>query len=144
MEERKHKYFTIEELSRSNTAKELGIENTPTGGVVSNLHRLIEDVLDPLREAFGKPIKVNSGYRCTELNDAVKGSKTSDHLYGNAADITAICADRKKRVEMNRELFSLAISIGLNFKQLIDEYGFSWVHISYDPKSGKHEVKHIK
>lgn len=76
------KYFTIEELCKSSTAVRLGINNTPNSKIVNNLTLLVELILDPLREKFNKPIYVNSGYRCVDLNTAVKGSKTSSHLHG--------------------------------------------------------------
>ena len=73
------KHFTIEELTRSETAKRLKIDNTPSKNVIANLTNLVEKVLDPARERLGKPIYVNSGYRCKELNDAVKGARNSYH-----------------------------------------------------------------
>lgn len=121
------KYFTIEELTRSDTATKRGIDNTPTAEAVRNLTTLVDKVLDPLRIAWGGPIVVNSGYRCKALNDAVGGSKTSDHMTGRAADIEA--ADRSKA--SNTKLFNLIQSLGLSFDQLIDESGMSWVHVSY-------------
>ncbi|MCC8131340.1 MAG: D-Ala-D-Ala carboxypeptidase family metallohydrolase [Ruminococcus sp.] len=121
------KYFTIEELTRSDTATKRGIDNTPTAEAVRNLTTLVDKVLDPLRTAWGGPIVVNSGYRCKALNDAVGGSKTSDHMTGRAADIEA--ADRSKA--SNTKLFNLIQSLGLSFDQLIDESGMSWVHVSY-------------
>lgn len=138
------RYFTIKELTASDTAKARKIDNTPSESVKVNLNRLVENVLDPLREKWGKPIHVNSGYRCPALNKAVGGSKTSDHLYGQAADITAINADRKKRIEMNKELFALVAELDLPYKQLIDESGYTWIHVSYQQNSSKHEIKHLK
>ena len=81
------KFFTIAELCRSNTADRLGINNRCRQEHVTALTALVDNVLDPLREWYGKPITVNSGYRCPELNVAVKGSKTSQHMKGEAADI---------------------------------------------------------
>ena len=82
------KYFTIKELCKSSTADKLRINNSPNSEVVSNLEKLVEFILDPLREKYGKPIYVNGGYRCPALNKAVNGSKTSQHMYGQAVDIT--------------------------------------------------------
>ena len=82
------KYFTIKELIKSTTATAKKIDNIPTKEVEDNLTKLVDKVLDPLREAYGKPIKVNSGYRCPKLNRAVGGSATSQHVLGQAADIT--------------------------------------------------------
>lgn len=127
------KYFTLKELTRSTTATAKGIDNTPTPEVEKNLTLLVENVLDPLREIYGKPITVNSGYRCPELNKAVGGSKTSDHVKGFAADIT------RGSKEENERLFYL-IKYNFNFKQLIDEKDFSWVHVSYDPSNLKNQI----
>lgn len=118
------KYFTIEELTRSDTAKVKGIENTPTQEAKEKLVTLIENVLNPLREMYGKPITVNSGYRCPKLNAAVGGAKNSQHMRGEAADITA------GSKEENRKLFEL-IRDNLPFDQLINESDYSWVHVSY-------------
>lgn len=127
------KYFTLKELTRSTTATEKGIDNTPTPEVEKNLTLLVENVLDPLREIYGKPITVNSGYRCPELNKAVGGSKTSDHVKGFAADITG------GSKEENERIFNI-IKHNFHFKQLIDEKGFSWVHVSYDPSNLKNQI----
>ena len=119
------KYFTIAELVKSNEADKRGIDNRCKKEHIINLTALVENVLDPLREAYGKPITVNSGYRCPALNKVVKGSPTSDHITGRAADITGGSPDE------NKKLFYLAQSIGISFDQLIDEKGFQWIHISY-------------
>ena len=118
------KYFTIKEMTKSSTAKANGIDNTPSDEEITNLQKLIEAVLDPLREWWGKPIRVNSGYRCEALNEAVGGSNTSQHRLGEAADITV---GTKKG---NKKLFNY-IKDNLPFDQLINESNFSWVHVSY-------------
>lgn len=119
------KYFTIEEMIKSSTATAKRIDNTPNQTVIDSLTKLIEIVLDPLREWYGKPIKVNSGYRCEALNKAVGSkAKKSQHLYGEAADITA-----GSKAE-NEKLFNY-IKDNLPFDQLINESNFSWVHVSY-------------
>lgn len=128
------KYFTIDELTRSQTARERGIDNSPTPGIKQNLERLVANVLDPLREAWGRPIVVTSGYRSPALNAAVGGAKGSHHMYGMAADITT------GNVVDNRRLFQLILDLGLPFTQLIDEKGFSWLHVSYDPANLKRQV----
>lgn len=118
------KYFTIEEMTKSSTAKANCIDNTPSSEGVLKLQKLIEAVLDPLREWYGKPIRVNSGFRCEALNEAVGGSDTSQHRLGEAADITV---GTKKG---NKKLFEY-IKDNLPFDQLINESNFSWVHVSY-------------
>jgi uncharacterized protein YcbK (DUF882 family) len=125
------KYFTIKELCKSSTATAKGIDNSPNSEIVKNLEQLIDNILDPLRERYGKPITVNSGYRCPELNKAVGGSKTSQHMQGLAADITV--GSPKK----NKILFDLIKEMDLPFDQLIDEKKLSWVHVSYSTKPRK-------
>lgn len=131
------KYFTLKELTRSTTATEKGIDNTPTPEVEKNLTLLVENVLDHLREIYGKPITVNSGYRCPELNKAVGGSKTSDHVKGFSADITA------SNKEDNAKLFEI-IKNNFVFDQLIWEKGNSkypdWVHVSYNPDRLRNQI----
>lgn len=122
------KHFSIEELCRSDTAQMKGIDNSPDNSQRNNITALIENVLDPLREMFGKPIYVNSGFRCEKLNKAVGGVITSQHLKGMAADIT--CNSRTG----NRELAKL-IAENLDYDQLIDEQKYSWVHVSFNPIS---------
>lgn len=123
------KYFTIAEMCKSETADRKGIDNRCKKEHVENLKALIENVLDPLREEYGKPIIVNSGYRSPELNKAVGGSATSDHMKGCAADITGGSPSE------NKKLFYMIQSLGLSFDQLIDEKNFAWVHVSYRSES---------
>lgn len=118
------KYFTIKELCRSSVADERGIKNVPSVTEELNLEALVEYVLDPLREAWGKPIIVNSGYRSDTLNRVVGGAKNSQHMRGEAADITTGTR------EGNRWLFDY-IKRHLPYDQVIDERNYSWVHVSY-------------
>ena len=121
-------YFTISELCASATARAQGIDNTPTEAVRKNLQGLITNALDPLREAYGKPIVVNSGYRCARLNAAVGGVANSQHLTGEAADIRGEAGTRAELVEICRA----ALRLG-NYDQLIFEEpnGKRWLHISW-------------
>lgn len=128
------RYFSFAEFERSETAARLGIDNAVPAALRGNVEVLVDRVLDPLREAWGKPIVVTSGYRCPALNKAVGGSGTSHHMRGMAADIST-----GDRVE-NRKLFQKIIDLGLPFTQLIDEKGFQWVHVSLDPGNVKREV----
>lgn len=82
-------YFTIDELCKSDTAKKYGIDNTPNSIVISHLQQLI-NFLNPLREAWGSAIRVNSGYRCEKLNRFAGGSKTSSHLIGYGVDLIPV------------------------------------------------------
>jgi len=122
------KYFTMTEMYGSATAKAKGIDNTPGTQVRENLAALVENVLDPLRAAYKKPIKVNCGYRCPGLNKAVGGVATSQHLTGQAADITGGSA------EENKKLFNLILML-LPFDQVIYEFGGQWVHVSYSTRN---------
>ena len=124
-------YFTYEELIYSETALKKRIRNKTTRQAEANLARLVADILDPLRKAYGRAITVNSGYRCAALNKAVGGASTSQHTTGCAADITA--GSRSA----NRELARLIVSLNLPWCQLINEKDYAWVHISIenDPKT---------
>ena len=133
------KFFSIKELTRSTTAQQKGIKNVPSKEQEQNLIALIENVLDPLREAYGKPIVVTSGFRCKELNKAVGGSPSSQHLLGLAADIRTI-EDTKTE---NKKLFYLAQKLKLPFDQLIDEHNLDWIHISYSNRN-RRQVLTIK
>lgn len=133
------KYFTIKELTKSDTAENNGIDNIPNIQEESNLIALVENILDPLREAYGRPIIVTSGFRCERLNNLVKGSKTSQHRLGQAADIRTV----KDTVEENKKLFNLIQELNLPFDQLIDEYNYNWVHVSYSPRN-RRQILHIK
>jgi hypothetical protein len=97
----------------------------------------MEDCLDKVREMWGKPIGANSGYRSPELNRAVGGARNSQHLRGEAADITA------GSKEENRKLFDLIVASDIPFDQLIDESGYKWLHISYCKDDNRKQVLHL-
>lgn len=122
------KHFTLQELVRSATADRLGIDNTPDRDQIRCLELLVNNVLDPLRARYGRPIYVTSGYRCRRLNDAVGGAYNSQHTLGQAADITAGSPG------YNRQLYSLIRTMRLPFDQLIDEHDMQWIHVSYGPR----------
>lgn len=130
------KYFTIDELCRSHAAVEKGISNTPTDDIIDSLSDLVENVLDPARERLGVRIVVNSGYRCLELNKAVKGAANSQHTKGEAADLTT-----GNKAE-NKRLFEI-IRDNLQFDQLINEHDFSWVHVSFRKGSNRKQLLKI-
>lgn len=130
------RYFTIKELCHSDTAIKKKIDNTPNSEIVNNLTQLVNNILDPLREKYGKPIIVNSGYRCDALNIAVGGSKTSHHKLGLAADITAGSPSK------NKILFKLIQELELPFDQLIDEKNYRWIHVSFSNKPRK-QILHL-
>ena len=130
------KYFSLDEFTKSKEAEKRGIKNLPTYEDIANITRLVDVVLDPLREAYGKPIVVTSGYRCDELNKAVGGAKNSHHRFGMAADIHGTPNNKQE----NRRLFNLVRELNLPFTQLINEYDYTWVHISYDKDDIRKEV----
>ena len=119
------RHFTMSELTYSRTAQILHISNIPSDESKANLVALVDNVLDKARDAWGKPIKVNSGYRCPELNKAVGGVRNSQHLTGEAADIST------GTKEGNKWLFNY-IKENCVYDQLINEQGYSWVHVSYN------------
>lgn len=129
-------FFTKSELTRSDTAQTLKIDNTPTPEALAALDALMWNVLDPIRRMWGKPIIVNSGYRCPKLNAAIGGSATSQHMKGEAADITA--GDPTK----NKELFDMIAQSAIPFDQLIDEKNYRWIHVSYRP-NGRRNILHL-
>lgn len=122
--------FTVGELSRSEAAARKGVDNTPTPEALENLRALCEKVLQPLRDAMKKPMHINSAYRGPEANAAVGGSKTSQHMTGEAADIEFDGFD-------NKLLAKKIIELKLPFDQLILEFvdadrpGSGWVHVSH-------------
>lgn len=133
------KYFSIAELTKSETANKRKIDNKPTKEVENCLNQLIDNILDPLREAYGQPIIVSSGYRCPELNKAVGGAKTSQHTLGQAADIYT----KSNSKESNKQLFELIKQLKLPFDQLINEYNYSWIHVSYSHRN-RRQILNIK
>jgi uncharacterized protein YcbK (DUF882 family) len=114
------KYFTLKELTKTAT----GLPNTPDEEAIKNLEFLVEKILDPVRELWGAPITVNSGYRSPEVNRAVGGVATSQHLKGEAVDITAGSQPK------NEILFGMIANGGYDFDQLIDEKKYTWIHVS--------------
>lgn len=133
------KYFTMSELTSSPTARRKGIDNTPNGVQRAALTALVTNILDPLREAYGKPIVVTSGFRCPRLNRAVGGVAKSQHMKGEAADIRTL----SDKPSDNKKLFDLIIKLGLPFDQCIDEYGYNWIHVSYTSQGNRRQVLHI-
>jgi uncharacterized protein YcbK (DUF882 family) len=127
------KYFTLEELIKTNSK----LVNVPSKAETENLRLLVENVLDPLREKYGKPITVNSGYRSPIVNARVGGAKNSDHVKGMAADITAGSKDE------NKKLFEI-IRDNFTFRQLINEYDYKWVHVSFNKDDNKKQILAIK
>lgn len=122
--------LSVAEFSHSNTAKRKGIDNTPQGEHLEAAKELAKNIFQPLRDYFAKPIWLSSGYRSAALNKAIGGSKTSQHMKGEAMDIDM----DGKGGPTNAEIFNY-IKDNLPFDQLIWEFGTKtspdWVHVSY-------------
>lgn len=121
-----HKYFTFAELIKSDTAKAAGVNNVPESvEVFENLHALITKVLDPVREKLGKPIYVNSGYRSQQLNRLCGGVPNSQHLAGEAVDITTY------DISANAVIYNILTDGTMIFDQLIMYPRRNFLHVSY-------------
>jgi zinc D-Ala-D-Ala carboxypeptidase len=126
------KHVSYKEGVRSNTALRLGIENVPNDEQLKNMGVVASEVFEPLREWVGGPIKINSFFRCYKLNKAISGSKTSQHMSGQAMDI-----DDTFGCKTNAEMFNY-VKDNLDFDQMIWEFGDDdnpdWVHVSFVSK----------
>lgn len=136
------KNFTLSELVHSDTANARGIDNTPTDiKIVNNLIKLAKNVLQPIRDKYGKPIIITSGYRCLDLNKAVGGVSNSQHLLGLAADIDV------GTVNDNKLLFNMIEEMIKNKEivvdQLLDESHYKWIHISYNENNNRNQILHL-
>ena len=135
------KNLSLAEVIRSETAKRKGISNMPTEAHIANFKLLAEKVFQPIREHFGCPIHISSGYRSKALNESIKGSSTSQHCSGEAIDI-----DMDGTAITNAAIFNY-IKDNLEFDQLIWEFGTDanpdWVHVSYE-STGKQRKQILK
>jgi len=135
------KNLSLAEVIRSETAKRKGISNMPTEAHIANFKLLAEKVFQPIREHFGVPIHISSGYRSAALNTAIKGSGSSQHCSGEAIDI-----DMDGTAITNAQIFNY-IKENLEFDQLIWEFGTDtnpdWVHVSYE-STGKQRKMMLK
>jgi hypothetical protein len=136
------KNLSLAEVTKSTTAKRLGIDNTPDDWTTENLRKVAEHIFQPLRDAFKCPIYVSSGYRSAELNTAIGGSRRSQHVEGRALDLDADVYGRCT----NSQIFNW-IRENLEFDQLVWEFGDQdnpdWVHVSfvYDGNNRKRCLK---
>jgi hypothetical protein len=137
-------HLELAEVIRSESAKRRGIKNMPTEEHIKNLKLIAENIFEPIRANFRQPIRISSGYRSKELNDAIGGSITSQHCQGEALDI-----DMDGSLVKNSEIFNF-IKDKLIFDQLIWEFGTKdnpdWVHVSYESngKQRKQILRAIK
>lgn len=127
-------HISYKEGIKSNTALRMGIDNIPSAYEQQNMEILAEKIFEPLREWVGGPIKINSFFRCEDLNRAIGGSSRSQHCEGRAIDL-----DDVHGYKTNAEMFNY-IKNNLNFDQLIWEFGNDenpdWIHVSYVSEDG--------
>jgi zinc D-Ala-D-Ala carboxypeptidase len=132
------KNFTLEEMTKSETALRYDIDNTPNEQEISSMKLLAEKVLQPVRDHFGKGVKVNSGFRNQDVNQKVGGSRNSDHIRGQACDIEIPGIPNAELAEWIKD--------NLEYNQLILEFytpgvpDSGWVHVSYIPEDNKKQV----
>jgi zinc D-Ala-D-Ala carboxypeptidase len=134
------KYVSLAEVTRSDTAKRRGIDNSPTAEHQENLKVICEEVFDKVREHFGVPLFISSGYRSAALNKAIGGSATSDHNLGRALDLDQ---DGHGNGVTNMDVFNY-IKDNLEFDQLIYEFGTDknpdWVHVGYRKGANRKQI----
>jgi len=130
--------FSLKELTTSEVATRNGLNNTPDDKTIANLKTLVETILQPLREHYGKSVRVSSGYRSPEVNSFVGGSKTSDHCKGQAADIEISGIANGDLAQYIAENFKFTQVILEFYTQGIPDSG--WVHVSYDANNLKCET----
>ena len=132
------KNFTLAEMTKSETALRHDLENTPNEQEISAMKLLAEKVLQPVRDHFGKGVKVNSGFRNQDVNQRVGGSRNSDHIRGQAADIEIPGIPNAELAEWIKD--------NLEYNQLILEFytpgvpDSGWVHVSYIPEANRNQV----
>ena len=136
--------FTLAELTKSQTAVRRGIRNEPSTDHINNLIHLAKTILQPVREHFGKPVTISSGYRSPELCEAIGSSAKSQHAKGEAADFEITGIDNKD--------LATWIAANTEFDQLILEYyiendpNSGWVHCSVKtpPEEGRKQILQAK
>lgn len=127
------KNFSLMELLLTSHRKFDEEQYNPPAEVIENLRALAVNILQPLRDALGTPVNINSGYRCPSLNRSIGGATNSQHMTGQAADIVDF-------THGNEYLFKKIKELNLPFDQIIDEFNFRWVHVSYDPNRNRRDV----
>ena len=130
-------HITLEEATLSPTSLRLGIANQPDAETLERMKVVAAACFEPLRTWYAKPIKVNSFYRSAALNKAVGGARNSQHTLGEAIDMSA------GTKEENKKLFDWCKE-NLKFDQLINEYDYSWVHISFRLGNNRQQIVIVK
>lgn len=129
------KNFTLSEITRSNTAKRLGISNEPSKEHIKNIQNIITKLIQPMRSDIGA-IRISSGYRSSELNRAIGGSSKSQHCKGQALDLQ-YWSDGKMD---NKKIYDWLIDNAVEFDQMINEFDFAWIHLSLKEKKNRKDV----
>ena len=129
------KNFTLSEITKSNTAKRLGINNAPDKEHLKNMQVLIRDLIQPMRDALG-PIRISSGYRNPQLNRAIGGSTKSQHCKGQALDLQFW----EKGEMCNKKIYDWVLKSGIEFDQMINEFDYAWIHISLKSSNNRKMV----
>ncbi|MFZ4799341.1 MAG: D-Ala-D-Ala carboxypeptidase family metallohydrolase [Bacteroidia bacterium] len=132
------KHISLQEATESATALRMGIKNVPNELELEAMKYVAENLFEPIREWYDKPININSFFRCVALNKAVKGSVTSGHVLGNSIDISA-----GKKAE-NKKIFDFIKLSALDYDQVINEYDYSWIHISLKKDKNRKQILTIK
>jgi hypothetical protein len=132
------KHITLNEAIESPTALRMGIKNVPNELELEAMKYVAENLFEPIRKWYKKPIKINSFFRCIALNKAVKGSASSQHVKGEAIDISG-----GNKIE-NKKIFDYIVSSGLDFDQCINEFDYTWVHISLKKGKNRKQILTIK
>ena len=129
------KNFMVREFTYSTTSFRKGIPNNPTEEHMANLKYLIDNIIQPLRDKIG-PIRISSGYRSPALNRAIGGSSRSQHCRGMASDLQFV---RDNNMD-NKVIFDTILEMGIDFDQMINEFNYKWIHISYNQKKNRKQV----
>tara|TARA_Y100001937_G_scaffold119597_1_gene175577 strand:- start:2439 stop:2888 length:450 start_codon:yes stop_codon:yes gene_type:complete len=129
------KNFSRSEIEHSNTAKRLGISNEMSEKHLESMQRLIDNLIQPMRDAIG-PIRISSGYRSPKLNKAIGGSSRSQHSKGEALDLQFW----EKGKMNNKVIYDWVLESGVEFDQMINEFDFSWIHISLKSRENRSQV----
>ena len=129
------KNFSRAEIEHSNTAKRLGISNEMSDKHLENMQRVIDNLIQPMRDAIG-PIRISSGYRSPKLNKAIGGSSRSQHSKGEALDLQFW----EKGKMNNKVIYDWVLESGVEFDQMINEFDYSWIHISLKSKENRSQI----
>jgi zinc D-Ala-D-Ala carboxypeptidase len=127
--------FMVREFTYSTTSYRKGIPNNPTEEHMANLKRLVDSIIQPLRDKIG-PIRISSGYRSPALNRVIGGSSRSQHCKGMASDLQFV----RDNQMANKIIFDNVIEMGLDFDQMINEFDYKWIHISYNEKKNRKQI----